>query len=310
MLTAADLALRKTGLTATDMTILAGASPYGKTVHDVYLSKCGEEEPSEVSQAMGLGHLLEPVALALLAEERGIVISPGRTETHPSIKWAIATPDGNVLEGDTRIAVAEAKAVGFRMASRWGENGDPNAIPDEVRIQVQWQQIVTQTKMAHVVALIGTEARFYEIEHDDDLSSALLEMGEKFWTTHVLAKQAPEVDGSEASGRMVRGLFRKSTAGIVTAPVEAQALVEEYIAARAAADEAEKRKATAQARLCGLIGEHEGIQGPWGLATWKLRAGSTDWKALAQKLGATKSLEEQYKRDGVRVLNVKAERTS
>lgn len=306
MLTTEQLAMRRSGITATDATILAGVSPYGRTVHDIFLEKVGDADAVEQTPAMSLGHRLEPVALALLAEERGLTIRPGQTEKHPVMTWAIATPDGDVysVDGD-RVAVAEAKAVGLRMAHRWGESGDPEAIPDEVRVQTAWQMIVARVRRAHVVALIGTEARFYDVEHDEDLAAALLEMGDRFMRKHITPRIAPTIDGSEASARMVRGLFRRARAGLVKAPAEAMPLVREYMLAREAADAAEKAKTAAQAKLCALIGESEGIEDPRFVATWKERAGSPDWKALAEKLGATKALAEEYRRAGVRVLNVK-----
>lgn len=299
--------MRAAGLSATDMTVIAGVTPYGRTVHDVYLSKLGLEEEREQTSAMSLGHRLEPVALALLSDERSLTITPGTTEQHPIMTWAVATPDGNVLDAPDgqRIAVAEAKAVGLRMASRWGENGDDETIPDEVRVQVAWQMIVTRVKRAHVVALIGTEARFYDVEHDDDLATALLEMGDTFWRKHVLTKVAPPIDGSESAAAMVRQLFRRASAPLIDAPAEAEQLVHDYLAAKEALDAAETRKRAAQAKLEAMIGEHEGLRGADWIATWKERAGSPDYKALAEKLGATKALIEQYRREGSRVLNVK-----
>lgn len=308
MLTAEDFALRRTGLTATDITVLAGVTPYGRTPHDVYLDKTGEIAPRAPSAAQSLGHRLEPVALAILAEERELVVLRGKSEAHPMMPWVISTPDGDVLTkptGGVRCAVAEAKAVGLHMASRWGESGDPDGVPDEVLVQVTWQCIQRRVSLAHVVALIGTDARFYDIEKNEDLAAGLLELGEGWWRRHVLGKRAPDVDGSEGAARMVRGLFRKATKGIVPAPAEAAGLVDRYLETKAARESAEREEDAAKARLCALIGEAEGIDGETYLATWRERAGSPDWKALAEKLGATPQLAKEYRRDGTRVLNVK-----
>lgn len=307
MLTNEQIETRRSGLAATDMTILAGVSPYGRTPHDVYLDKVGEPEPREQSFAMSLGHRLEPVALAILAEAKGLTLTPGTTERHPIYSWVLATPDANVLDTGTRVGVAEAKAVGLHMAHRWGTDDD--AIPDEVRVQTAWQMITTRTKIAHVVALIGTDARFYEIEHDEDLASALLEMGDIFWTKHVLDKTPPEFDGSEGSARMVRSLFKRSTAGLITAPVDAEKWAREYISAKREEDQASERRATAQAHLCAAIAEHEGMTGENWIATWKERAsGGVDWKGMAEKLGATPDLTKRYTRPGGRVFLLKTKK--
>jgi putative phage-type endonuclease len=307
MLSEEDLALRRQGISATDAVIIAGVSPYGRTVHDVYLDKLGLAEPFVQSDEMAMGHRLEPVALAALAEARGLTIVRGKTEQHRIMTWVVASPDGNVLDkpGGDREAVAEAKAVGFRMAHRWGESGDPDAIPDDVRVQVTWQMTAARVKRAHVVALLGTEARFYEIEHDDDLSTALLEMCDRFRTRHVLAKVPPPIDGSAASARMVRCLFRRSTHGIIRAPVEAEAIAAAYMASQAAAHAATNALDAAKARLCAIIGDAEGIESDDWVAMWKARKGSPKWKEIATALGATPALVEQYRGEGQRVLAVR-----
>jgi predicted phage-related endonuclease len=162
----------------------------------------------------------------------------------------------------------------------------------------------TATPLGHVVALIGTDVRFYDVEHDPDLEAALLEVGDRFYRRHILARVPPPVDGSEGSARMIRQLFARSKVGVVQAPAEAAQLVEQYIEAAARAKEAEKAKDAAQARLCALIGDAQGIESAEFLATWKEREGSPDYKALAEKLGATPDLVEQYRRDPYRALRV------
>ena len=309
MLTTEQLAMRRTGLSATDMTVLTGTSPYaGRTPHDVYLAKVTDTPPSEQTRAMALGNLIEPVALKLLADERRLVIRPGETERHPILSWVVATPDGSVLADDERVAVAEAKAVGFRMVERWGDDGDPEGVPDEVRVQVAWQMIAARVRRAHVVAILGTDVRFYDVDHDEDLACALLEMGEQFWTRHVVARRPPDVDGTEGAARMIRGLFRRARTGIVPAPPGSEALIAEYSRAAAALKVAEAARDEAKTRLCAAIGDAEGIETEDAIATWKERAGAPKYKELAKALGASEALIEQYRGDPTRVLDVRSKR--
>lgn len=307
-MTALDHELRRKGITATDITAIVGVSPYGRTAHDVYLSKVAIEETHE-TRAMGLGLKLEAIALSILAEERGLSIEQGGTHQHPIMPWVVASPDGLVPDSGAREsrwrAVCEAKVVGYHMAKRWGEDGDPEAVPDDVRVQVQWQMLACRVKVGYVVALLGTEARTFELAHDDDLAGALLEAGDTFWRGNVVAREPPDIDSTEGAARMVRGLFRRATAGIIEAPAEAEELVQFYQAAKAQLAAAERVKDQAQAKLCALIGDNEGLDGGAWLATWKEREGSPDWKAIAESLGAGKDLVEKYRRAGTRVLLVK-----
>ena len=310
-LTAEDFALRRTGLTATDMAVLSGTSPYGRTPHDVYLDKLGLTEPTPQTTAMSVGHRLEPVALAMLAEERGFTIAPGKTERNPIMTLVIASPDGFVLDGPKGpcVAVAEAKAVGLHMARRWGESMDPNAIPDEVLVQVTWQCIAKRVSVAHVVALLGTEVRFYDVPKSDELAGALLETADGWWRRHVVRQIPPAVDGSDGSARMVQTMFRKAKRGVVPAPAEADGIVREYLAAKAALSESEAAARAAKTRLQALIGDAEGLESSEWIATWRERPGSPDWKQLAEKLGATPALVEEYRRAGPRVLSVRQKGT-
>lgn len=273
MLTPEQLAMRKTMLTATDLVKLAGVHPLGRGAHDVYTDKVGDAHEEVASEtAATIGNRLEPIALGMLAEKIGRVITRGVTERHPILTWLGATPDGNVLAepGGSRIAVAEAKAVGFRLAHHWTDADD--GLPEYVQIQVQAQMIVTRTRAAHVVAIVGTELRTYEVEHDDDLAGALLTLGERFWTRHVLARVAPTPDGSESARKMLLAAWPRHRAELLPADAYAEDWASEYLAAKAAEEEARSRKERAQQLLCARIADAEGIAGKGWKATWKATA--------------------------------------
>jgi len=164
-----------------------------------------------------------------------------------------------------RVALAEAKVVGLRTASRWTEESPP----DYVIVQCAWQMAVTSMPLVYVPALLGTELRIYEVERDQHLEGALFELCERFWRRHVLARVPPSPDGSEAARKMLAAVWPKHNAGIVSAPAAAEELAEAFHRARVAEAAAKAEKELAQQKLTQLIGAHEGIESPNFRATWK-----------------------------------------
>lgn len=271
MLTDEQLAMRRTGLTATDMVKLSGASPWG-SAHDVYADKIGAPSHAQ-NGAMRVGNDLEPIVLGWLARDRGITLTPGTTERHASMPWALATPDANVVvlpSNPQRVAIAEAKVVGLRQAARWSDD----APPDYVVVQNAWQMLVTGVSLVYVPALIGTELRIYEVHRDADLEGALVELGSRFWTQHVVARKPPTHDGSDGARRMLASVWPRESAGLVSAPSEAEDIARAWLEA----DRAEKAACAAKERAAqamkSLLAYREGFVSPNFKVTWRWQKAS------------------------------------
>ena len=184
MLTAEQMALRRTGITATDATVIAGVCPYKRTVADVLAEKRGETEPFETTTAMRVGNVLEAPLLGLLAEDREIVVLPGnKTYIHPYFPWALATPDGVVFDGKRMGSVCEIKCVGAWLSKTWKAHSPPQ----HVVVQVMWQMAVTCTRRAYVGALLGgTDWRTYVVDFDENMGADLLSVCGEWWERHVV----------------------------------------------------------------------------------------------------------------------------
>jgi len=285
-LTADQLALRKTMLTATDAVVLAGVYPGKRNACSIYLDKVGEPEAFDGSQvAVTVGHVLEPLAIQLVADERRLIVAPGDTVRHATEAWIGATPDAFVMQAPAkalggkgrepvRVGVVEAKAVGYERMRHWGE--DLDAVPEYVHVQVQWQLLATGLKTAYVSALFGTRHASYVIEHDDALASALLEVCGAFWKNHIAPRRMPSVDGSESAWKMVKAAWPKPVrGGLLWAAPEIATLAEEALAAAKQRAHWEKLEAQKKQQLCALIGDNEGYEGNGWRAKWSMRAGYT-----------------------------------
>jgi putative phage-type endonuclease len=297
MLSAAQLALRKSKVTATDATAIVGVNPY-RTPLQVWQEKVSTEIPEPItSEAIEIGQHAEGMIMELLAKRRGLVLAPGDTVIHPIFDWIAATPDRIVLDArGKRIAVAEAKMVGFRMASKWGE-----APPDYVQVQVQWQMIATSTRMAYVAALLGTELLIYEQHHDQELADALVRTCAAFWERFVVTKTPPPPTGRDEDREFLTRYFAGRREGMLKADGAAEAAAALFFEARAAREEAQEREDEAANVLRAAIGDHEGIEGREWRATWKHdSSGGVDWKSVANELGAPPELVARFTRPGPR----------
>lgn len=278
MLTVEQLRVRKSGLGSTDIVRLSGESPFG-TLHDVYREKVADDDPRPPTEAQSLGHRLEPVVCEMIAEKFGLSLRESGTERHPILPWALSTPDRLVVKADACVAVAEAKLVGFHLASHWDDEEYP---PPYVHVQSQWHMTVTRKPVCYVGALVGTEFRAYVVEHNEDLSCALQEIGNNFWERHIVARVPPPPDGSEGARRMLRAAWPRATRGmlVATAPIDEVAIA--YFDAKRQEDEWAEKRTLAEQQLCVAIGEHEGIEGDGWKATWK-RQEAVEVKAFTRK---------------------------
>lgn len=275
-------------ITATDAVVLAGVNPYAsRTPLSVYAEKVGPPQPrSKTSRAMWFGNMIEPIALQYLREERKLTVLAG-TETlrHPILTHIGATPDGTIIERHKPVAVAECKAVGFDRAPRWGEEEmGADGVPEDVLVQVHMQMTVRRVNLAYVVALLGTDARIYVVERNEDLATALLETCDEFWRKHVVPRVPPTPDGSEASSRAIGSLFPKTNRQHALAPAEAERWAEAYLAAKDGEARAAAAKAEAEAELKLLCGDAQGLVGPTWRLDWMNRKGSPAWKAIAEAM--------------------------
>lgn len=306
-LTREQLAERRQWIGASEAPAIVNVSPYRGSLHRIYLAKIGEAPEEPQTAAMTMGHRLEPVALACLAEAERITLAPSETRRHALFDVG-ATPDSLVVDScGSPVAVAEAKAPGLHAVGRWGESGDPNGVPDEVLVQVHVQMAVFRVRRAHVVALLANEPRFYAVEYDEALGTAVLTRCQEFWDKYVKARVPPPPDGSMASAALIRALFpRNRTKKYVEVGAEVAQLAVTYFDARKDREEAEEREERAKQAMQMIIGDAEGLSGPGFLATWKTeQEGRTAWAEVARALRPSPELVAAHTKPAGRVFRCK-----
>lgn len=276
-LTDTQKALRRTGVTATDIRVLAGVDPYGRTPHDVWGAKVLGVEDFHETAATELGQLLEPILVPRLAKQIGLYalrIDPEKlTMVHPTRPTHIATPDALFAPSAFHEpeAIGQVKVCGLHDAGAWGEPADgPDAVPDHVLVQCAWELHVSRRAVEHILALCGTDEPVYRLELGPDMAhliEALIEVADRFWVDHVVARKPPPLDGSEGATRMLRALYREPRGPAVRASAELEAQIARYFALKDEAEGVGEKVATAKQELISACGDHERIVGEG----WQLR---------------------------------------
>ena len=272
-------------VTASDLPILTGNSPYRSSPFDLWAAKTRLLPAAPVDpltqERFDLGHALESVIAERYALMRCRPLRRvNRFLVSKSIPWAAASLDRvSAVKGERRIV--ELKWVPFR---RWVEGPEP--VPAYVQDQVQWQLLVTGYDAAEVAVLNGSHVDIHDVMPDRAYQEALLVIAKEFRFGHVLAGVPPALDGSEATRQALARLYPADDGSLMEPTAELEALMREWREARPAAEEAKAREDRIKNAIRGALGEHAGAEGNGWKVTHKLTKGrsTTDWQAVAQVL--------------------------
>lgn len=313
MLTEEQLALRRSGITATDVAKIVGQSPYG-CAEDVRLDKMGVGRPFIPNERVKWGNLLEGPIRDDYAQRHGVDIVSGDdigTLTHPTEPWAMATPDGIVhipwekpqvrllnldRNGNRPIRGWEGKTHTSWLSHLYGDPGS-DVVPPWEFIQCAWNIWVCSAhygiqidRWDLTVFLDGLPVD-YTIHRDSELELALVEASRQFHEVHVLGGEPVPPDGSEAYSEILALRWPKHEPGeIIEATAEHLETIGRLKTLRDHRKELEESEEAAKQQLKLAIGSAEAIQWAEGAKTkkitWKRSRDSEriDYKALSEDL--------------------------
>lgn len=317
MLSNAQIRMRHSGLTATDMARISGENPFSGPIQ-VYDEKTSPvelllERSSVPSNEAMSGQIFEAALVKRYVAERTPsghrlrILQTRRTHRHPELHWAMATPDRFVfaeclqLPPDKRLtrkamnaAVAarrgpyllECKLVGSRMAKSWDTTSadvlDADRVPSYVYVQCQWQMFVLGHARCDVASLIGgTRFHSFTLVRDEVFIRDLVKLGQAFWD-RIKLREPPQPDGSQYYDRWLERRFPARARPLTKAPDGAEELARLY-------KEASKQVAAARAEqkrygqaLKNLIADCQGIASETFEAEWTTSRGEIDTAALAK----------------------------
>jgi putative phage-type endonuclease len=208
--------LRARRIGSSDVPALLGLSRYA-TAYDVWDRLVHGVVPSEPSADQERGIRLEPRVLATYAERTGRKVE--RTPPHTLYTrdaWATSTPDALA---DGRLVV-EVKTD--RKPERWGPEGTierwdeiaATMVRPDYFLQVQHQLWTLDLWAADLAVLLPgedpflPELRVYRILRDEELVARLVARLVAWWHRHVVGREAPPLDDSDAAGRALARVER------------------------------------------------------------------------------------------------------
>jgi putative phage-type endonuclease len=270
------LKFRRKGIGGSDAAAIAGLSKYKSPVA-VYLEKTGQLEQEEPGEAAYWGNVLEDIVAKEFAARTGLKVKRRNAILqHPEHDWMLANVD-RVVVGE-KIGL-ECKTASAYLKDLWsGED-----VPMEYLLQVQHYLAVTGYEAWYIAVLIGGNTFVYKrIERDDELIEQLIAIEKNFWENHVLAGVPPVLDGSEASGELLKKMHPIAEEGTETElPLEADELLEQLDIAKADVKAAEERVAEIENRLKAMLGDYEAGLARHYQVTWKnVTSRRIDSKAL------------------------------
>lgn len=272
MLTAEQLEARRSGIGSSEIAAILGENPYANA-HSVWLDKMRSRDDEWIEPAWW-GSKLEPIIGERYEIETGAKLSRCemrhlmKPDGTPSI--ALASPDFVICDSSGHIKkVVECKAV-FRTAKNW-DTADVEGVPEMFWLQGNWQcGVLGVDKFDLVVWFAGIcEPRIFEYDFDRQTFGAMLKVAERFWNAYVVTGNPPPVDDSEHARRALEHRYPQREP-LKDAPPDAVEILRKRLEAEKAKDAAEKSRDLASNQLREMIGESEGMRGPWGWVSWKV----------------------------------------
>ena len=230
---------RRDGIGASEVSTVLGLNPFD-TPLQLALRKRGEIPDKEETEAMRMGHKLEPVVAELYVEETGretrypgpyaIQRSPDHPFLHATLDrlvWKVpdhpVDTDCHRTAGDLQI-----KTVGAHMAHHWED-----VVPLGVQAQVQAEMAVAELSWGSVAALIGGQRFLWkDIERNDSFIAVMVEAVQEFW---MMVQSGDDPVATGADKEALRLLHPQHDPDkTIDLPVEAIALDDELVQAKAA----------------------------------------------------------------------------
>ena len=287
-LTPDQIAMRKQGITATDIAAIVGVHPFRAPI-DVWRDKMGIGVPFDGNARTEWGNKLEPLIRADYEQRHDVHVEVHGTMVHPDYPWWMFTPDGLVFRRAAALADRGLEIkVHNRDAVTYGrlEYGAPGTdeVPQHELIQCQWSMGGSKLDRWDLVMFDGAPNE-YAIERDDELLGMLQDEAEKFLVDYVYKKEPPPPDGSKAYDDFLgRHEHKNENLLAIDALPETMALVRQL---RLSCDDMHHTKAQIDIiiqNLKAMIGPRAGLgwteleegKPKQRKITWRQAAGSTD----------------------------------
>lgn len=200
------LELRRKGIGGSDASAILGINPWSSAM-DVWLEKTGEfEGENNDNEKMYWGNVLEDIVAKEFSIRTGLRVRRRNAMLkHKEYPFMLANVDRLIIG---QKAGLECKTAGQYSADDWAMG-----IPEHYKAQVQHYMAVTGYDTWYVAVLIGgQEFKHFKITRDEQFIKELIKAEVDFWNK-VQTKTPPPLDGSEASGEVLKRLYPEAERG-------------------------------------------------------------------------------------------------
>lgn len=288
MLTDDQKRVRLMGIGGSEIGAVAGLNDH-TSAFDMWLKKTGspirEKRRPGLEAAARRGHKLEPVIAEFYAEDHDAnLVEPGTIfdKQHP---WIVATPDRVATFKSGEPRVVEIKTAGPNQMLEWGEPGT-DQVPASYLAQAAWEMRVMDLRRTDIaVWFMGEDApRYYAFERDAEFEEMLIKVGAEFWA-HVQSKEPLPMDFGAACRAWLLDKHPRSRGGYVTGAA-ANRLAGQLKAVNKSIAEIMNRKRTVENQIIELVGDHDGISGPFGIVEYRSKNNDPviNWEAVVGDL--------------------------
>jgi putative phage-type endonuclease len=250
-------AIRRSGITATDLPRILELSQYGNA-RSVWHEKRGELPRDSDGEAAHWGNLLEDVVAQEWSRRHGgVPVLPIGLIANAAEPWMLCALDRIVLDGCPdgglrRGCALEVKTRSAFVAGKWRDD-----VPDDVLAQVAWQRRTTGLDHIHIACLLGGQQLVeHRYDADAELEAYLVESAGAVWQD-VLDGRPPPVDMTGVLADLLDQLHPNRAGEKDVDDATARRLLDAHHAARDAEKAAERQKEAARAAVLSELGDAE-----------------------------------------------------
>lgn len=254
------LEYRQKGIGGSDAASISQLNKYSSP-WQVYLDKVEEvHDDGVISEAAEWGTRLENLVREKFKEnhpelriQRSFIMWQ-----HPDYPFMLANVDGVIYDPEKGWGILEIKTANEYKKDDWNDE----VVPEEYLIQMQHYLAVHNLNWGWFAVLIGgNKYREFYIERDEELIESLIMIEEDFWNNHVLARVAPEPDGSESSTEILKRLYPGEDVYekkiVKDLPAEAKELIQKHDEYKESLKVMQKEFDEVKNKLMLLMGEHQ-----------------------------------------------------
>jgi putative phage-type endonuclease len=275
---------RRTTLGGTDSAAICGFSGPYRNAWDVAAEKKGMLPIWRGNERTEIGRLLEDPVAKAYSQRTGLQLErvDGVTRDQKS-PFLGGHPDRLVIGAKKGV---EIKTVEFGF-EKWSKPGEPLRVPQGYYVQCQHYMMITGYEAWDLVALFGlSKIRWYTLERNEKVISALRQKDETFWGQYVEGPDLPPMEPSESAKAWLKDKYSApKTDDLLVATEEQAEAIAHWREAKSSREAFQEEEERWKIRVQSAIGDATGIAADGVTVTWKKNKDTielvTNWQEVA-----------------------------